>query len=87
MAPSASKAKKSKRTGDSESPGSKNSDNTANRPWAKSIFWSAVTMAVVLFAAVAVNVLIGRVIHWEIVTGLGILGFLFLSVGRRYRTI
>ncbi len=61
--------------------------NSANRPWPSSVVWSAITMAVLLFVAVAVNVLVGRVIHWEIVTGLGVLGFFFLSIGRRYRTI
>lgn len=65
----------------------KGAESTPNRPWAKSIAWSAVTMAVLLFVAVLANVLIGRVIHWEIVTGLGVLGFIFLSIGRRYRTI
>ena len=44
-------------------------------------------MAILLFVAVVLNVIVGRVIHWEIVTGLGILGFVFLSIGRRYRTI
>lgn len=62
-------------------------DKSPNRSWPTSVLWSAVAMAVLLFVAVGVNVLIGRVIHWEIVTGLGVLGFIFLSIGRRYRTI
>ena len=44
-----------------------------NRPWRSSVIWSAVAMAALIFLAVAVNVLIGRVIHWNIVTGLGVL--------------
>ncbi len=84
MAPTASKVKKSKSPKEPKSGGDA---KAGNRPWGRSIAWSAVAMAVVLFAAVAVNVLVGRVIHWEIVTGLGVLGFVFLSIGRRYRTI
>ena len=58
-----------------------------NRPWQTSVAWSAITMAVLLTVAVVANVVIGRVIHWEIVTGLGVLGFVFLTIGRRYRTL
>lgn len=78
MAQTASNAKK---------PGTQASDDVRNRPWANSIAWSAITMAILLFVAVLVNVLVGRIIHWQIVTGLGVLGFVFLSIGRRYRTI
>lgn len=59
----------------------------ANRPWHWSVAWSAVMIAGLLVLAVVVNMIAGRVIHWNIVTGLGVLGFVFLSVGRRYRTI
>lgn len=78
MAETARKVKKSDKATSSDAP---------NRPWHTSVAWSAITMAVLLFVAVAVNALVGRVIHWDIVTGLGILGFVFLSIGRRYRTI
>ncbi len=84
MAETASKAKESKSPATS---GASSVENAPNRPWITSVTWSAITMAVLLFVAVTVNVLVGRVIHWEIVTGLGVLGFAFLSIGRRYRTI
>lgn len=58
-----------------------------NRPWRSSLAWSFVTIAALLILAVGVNLVIGRVIHWNIVSGLGALGFVFLSIGRRYRTI
>ena len=64
-----------------------NGESDRNRSWAGSVAWAAAAMATLLFVAVAANVIIGRVIHWEIVAGLGILGFVFLSIGRRYRTI
>ena len=49
--------------------------------------FSAVTVAVVLAVAVIVNLAIGRVIHWDIVSVLGVVGFVFLTVGRKFRTI
>ncbi len=73
---------KSRRSGKSSDSG-----DASNRPWPNSVAWSAITMAILLFVAVVLNVIVGRVIHWEIVTGLGVLGFVFLSIGRRYRTI
>lgn len=78
MAETARKAKKSDNSKSAEA---------INRPWLNSVAWSAITMGILLFVAVTLNVVIGRVIHWEIVTGLGVLGFVFLSIGRRYRTI
>lgn len=74
-------ARKAKKSGDSKAA------EAPNRPWLNSIAWSAITMAILLFVAVTLNAVIGRVIHWEIVTVLGVLGFVFLSIGRRYRTI
>jgi hypothetical protein len=44
-------------------------------------------VAALLTLAVVVNLILGRVIHWNIITGLGVQGFVFLSIGRRYRTI
>ncbi|MEE8045282.1 MAG: hypothetical protein V3T49_00425 [Dehalococcoidia bacterium] len=44
-------------------------------------------MAVVLTVAVVVNLAIGRVIHWPIVSVLGGVGFVFLVIGRKYKTI
>ena len=58
-----------------------------NRSWVTSLAWAAAAMAALLFIAVALNVAIGRVIHWEIVAVLGVLGFVFLSIGRQFRTI
>lgn len=59
----------------------------ANRTWTSSVIWSTLTMAALLVLAVVGNLAVGRVIHWEIVTVLGVLGFVFLTIGRRYRTI
>lgn len=44
-------------------------------------------MALVLTVAVVVDLAIGRVIHWDIVSVLGTIGFVFLTVGRKYKTI
>ncbi len=57
------------------------------RPWAASVAWSITAIVLVLTIAVVVNLAIGRVIHWEIVGVSAALGFVFLSIGRRYRTI
>ncbi|MDP6666619.1 MAG: hypothetical protein QF357_04385 [Dehalococcoidia bacterium] len=37
--------------------------------------------------AVVVNLAIGRVIHWDLVTLFGLIGFGFLVIGRRFRTV
>ncbi|MDA1279461.1 MAG: hypothetical protein O3B95_05390 [Chloroflexi bacterium] len=44
-------------------------------------------MAVVLGIAVVANLAIGRVIHWDIVSVLGVIGFLFIAVGRKFKSI
>ena len=44
-------------------------------------------MALVLTVAVVVDLAIGRVIHWDIVSVLGTIGFVFLTVRRKYKTI
>ena len=44
-------------------------------------------MALLLTLAVVANLAIGRVSHWEIVSGFAIVGVVFLSIGRRYRTV
>jgi hypothetical protein len=49
--------------------------------------FSAMAVAIVLAVAVIVNLAIGRIIHWDIVSVFGIIGFIFLTIGRRYRTV
>ena len=66
---------------------SKSSQNEANRSWSSAIVFAAIAVAVVLAIAVVGNLAIGRVIHWNIVSVLGVVGFVFLSIGRKYRTI
>ena len=44
-------------------------------------------MALVLAVAVVVNLAIGCVIHWDIVSVLGTIGFVFLTIGYKYKTI
>lgn len=44
-------------------------------------------VAIVLSVAVIANLAIGRVIHWDIVTVLGSIGLVFLTIGRRFKTI
>jgi hypothetical protein len=51
------------------------------------LVFSAVAVALVLTVAVVVDLAIGRVIHWDIVSVLGTIGFVFLTVGRKYKTI
>ena len=66
---------------------SNSKQNEANRSWPSSIVFAAIAVAVVLAIAVVGNLAIGRVIHWDIVSVLGVVGFVFLSIGRKYRTI
>lgn len=49
--------------------------------------FATIAVAVVLAIAVVANLAIGRIIHWDIVTVLGVIGFTFLVVGRKYKTI
>ncbi len=51
------------------------------------LVFSAVAVALVLTVAVVVNLAIGRIIHWDIVSVLGTIGFVFLTIGRKYKTI
>lgn len=80
MANSKLNRKESRKSGNDQTP-------VANRTWSSSVFWSTLTMAALLVLAVVGNLAVGRVIHWEIVSVLGVLGFVFLTIGRRYRTI
>ena len=59
-----------------------------SRPWLSSVIWSAVVMALVLSFAVVVNLLIpGRVLHWDIISIMAVVGLIGLSIGRRLRFI
>ncbi len=58
------------------------------RAWPASIGLAGATMAVILAVAIGVNLLIpGRVIHWDIVTIIGVVGLIALSLGLRFRLI
>ena len=57
------------------------------RSWVGAIVFAAVSVAIVLAVAVVVNLAIGRVIHWDIVSVLGAIGFMFLAIGRKFKTI
>ena len=52
-----------------------------------SVAFAAIAVAVVLAVAVIANLAVGRVIHWNIVSVFGVIGFVFLSIGRKYKTI
>jgi hypothetical protein len=58
-----------------------------SRSWIGVSVFSAVAVALVLTVAVVVNLAIGRIIHWDIVSVLGTIGFVFLTIGRKYKTI
>ncbi len=58
-----------------------------NRNWVGALAFSVIAVAVVLTIAVVANLAIGRVIHWDIVSVLGTIGFVFLTVGRKFKTI
>jgi hypothetical protein len=51
------------------------------------IIFAAIVVAIVLSVAVVANLAIGRIIHWDIVTVLGSIGFVFLTIGRRFKTV
>jgi hypothetical protein len=51
------------------------------------VTFAAIAVVVVLAVAVLANLAVGRVIHWNIVSVFGVIGFVFLSIGRKYRTI
>jgi hypothetical protein len=57
------------------------------RSWIGAISFAAIAVAVVFTVAVIANLAIGRVIHWDIVTILGSVGFVFLTIGRKYNSI
>ncbi|MBT5892356.1 MAG: hypothetical protein HN926_02400 [Chloroflexi bacterium] len=47
----------------------------------------AIAVVVVLTIAVIANLAIGRIIHWDIVSVLGSIGFVFLTIGRKFKSI
>lgn len=65
----------------------KNNTAELERSWISALVFSALAIAIVLTVAVVVNLAIGRVIHWDIVTVLGVIGFLFLTIGRKFKTV
>ena len=58
-----------------------------NRYWVGALAFSVIAVAVVLAVAVVANLVIVRVIHWAIVAVLGRIGLVFLTVGRKFKTI
>jgi hypothetical protein len=66
---------------------SKVAEVNLERSWPGSIAFSAAAVVIVLTVAVLANLAIGRIIHWEIVTVLGVIGFVFLAIGRKFRTV
>jgi len=57
------------------------------RSWIRASSFAAIAVTVVFTIAVIANLAIGRVIHWDIVTILGSVGFVFLTIGRKYKSI
>lgn len=55
--------------------------------WVRSLLWGAAIMAVILAIAVPGNLAIGRVIHWEIVTVLGLFGLAAFTLMKRFDKI
>ena len=51
--------------------------------WIKALAWSALVVAALLGIALVVNLLLGRRIHWDIVSIMGAAGFVVLTLGRR----
>ena len=51
--------------------------------WLRSFLWAVLAMAVILAVAVLGNLAVGRVIHWDIVTGLGLFGLAALPYLKR----
>jgi hypothetical protein len=63
------------------------SKSPARRTWPLSALWSAVAIGLLLTFAVVINIIVGRTIHWDIVAGLGIAGFIALTLGRQFQKI
>ncbi len=59
----------------------------APRDWPVAFSYGIVLTVAMLVFAVAVNIWIGRTIHWDWVAGFGFLAFVGLSVGRRARIL
>ena len=59
----------------------------SSRGWGVSVAFAALAVVAVLTLAIVANLAIGRIIHWNIVSVFGIVGFVFLAIGRKYRTI
>ena len=58
------------------------------RSWPLSIGWAVAAMAIVLAVAVGVNLLIpGRVMHWDIVTIIGVGGLVVVALARRFHVL
>jgi hypothetical protein len=60
-----------------------------DRGWGVSVLllFSAIAVTVVMAIAVGANLALGRIIHWNILSVFAIIGFVFLAIGRKYKTI
>ena len=57
------------------------------RGWPGSVLFAAIAVMVVMAIAVGANLAIGHIIHWNIVSVFAVIGFVFLVIGRKYKTI
>ncbi len=51
--------------------------------WLRALLLAAAMMAAILAFAIPVNLALGRVIHWDIVTGLGLVGLTAFTLMNR----
>ncbi|MCH7984496.1 MAG: hypothetical protein IIC28_11070 [Chloroflexi bacterium] len=51
------------------------------------MLFAAIAVVLVLAVAVVANLVVGRIIHWNIVSVFAVIGFVFLTIGRKYKTI
>jgi hypothetical protein len=64
------------------------SSEQPHRTWPSSLGLAAALVAVILAVAVGVNLLIpGRVMHWDIVTAMGVAGLIAASLALRFRLL
>ena len=64
------------------------SSEQPHRTWPSSLGLAAALVAVILAVAVGVNLLIpGRVMHWDIVTIIGVGGLVAVALARRFHIL
>ncbi len=55
----------------------------SSRSWISAIAWSLAVTAALIGVAVGLNLILGRTIHWDIVSILGAAGLVVFVLGRR----